>query len=210
MSREIPSGLMFDVADHRPSGGSSGPLEPLLSPLFGCQIWTNETLPARGEGGPEPMPKYRSHVAASESTPPPYEPCGVCGAVRDDSGNVLVLDLIGLDGEPVRVRTGIREGDRYVCGCCGCTPPGLADRIRRGRPRPSKPVRRPPARPKLTRRDRQEFRSSPDGRAYLAMLDAEDAGDRERASEIRLAFRLRAEGLLSAEELDERFELVEA
>lgn len=143
-------------------------LDPVVYPLFGCNAWTPATERRRKAG----------------------EVCDVCGAVRDKRGRVVELTGVGPDGEPLSVATGVREGDPYVCAACYSVAPSTEARLSRSLPR-RKMARRAlqhDRKAALSARDRDELRRTTSGRAYLAQLAAEDAGDLEKAYRIRSAF----------------------
>lgn len=157
-------------------------LDPVLHPLFGCNpVWT-------------------------EGEPPAGEPCPVCGAIRDELGNVVDVELIDDQGEPVTVRTGIQDRHPFVCVRCTAVPRAVARRLHRSLPR-SKLARRAAQvtgngprseRLALSKRDRRAVARTPAGRAWLAQLAAEDAGERGTARAIAIHLEQFTAGAMTA------------
>lgn len=100
---------------------------------------------------------------------------------------------------------GIRPGDPYCCLGCQSVSPANASAIRRGtRPRKARPRRAPRGRTRLKAVERAALARKPEGPACLALCDARDAGDSDRASAIEQAFALHQSGLIGLDELNER------
>lgn len=146
------------------------------------------------------------HTPAAEVIPAPGEPCGRCGAVRDERGKIRDVEVRDpLTGEHLgTVLTGIRAGDALACTACTCLEPALE----RLAPHTGYPVEDPaaPQRPKPTRlsaRDRRSLvRRGPVERAWLAMKDAEHAGDAITAGRLQTLIYRHRDGLIGDAELD--------
>ena len=160
------------------------------------------TIQARLYGPPiEALLGIRPHVPGSDVRPPAFEPCARCGAIRDEAGKVLWVRSVRADGTCTVRPTGIQEGDALACISCQCLSP--ADE--RGRGTQGKPPQdeqkrrdRPPAR--LTEKDRRSLGRDAVGRCWLALRDAEDAGQHERAGRLQtLLFRHRDREIDDAE-----------
>lgn len=155
----------------------AGPaLEPLLSPLFGCQPWSTEI----------------------EHDPEPGVPCPVCQAVRDRSGRVIAGGVRGADPT-----TG-RPADPYICAACQAVAPEVQRTIRHRKARVQRDPRPAPKPTRLTKREQRAVRRRPEGRAFLALVEARRKGDRDRVHHLELGFHLFKDGLIRASELEAR------
>jgi hypothetical protein len=121
---------------------------------------------------------------------PPVDggPCPRCGAVRVDGGDILP-------------GTGIQAGCALVCVSCDAMEPARECRARH-HAKPSRPRAESKPRPtRLTARERRSLIREPRGRAWVAMLDAEAAGDQERAARLQSGLYGFQDGHLSLEDL---------
>lgn len=145
----------------------------------------------------------RLWVSACEDPPEPGRPCWLCGAIRDDRGRVVSIQVPDpATGRPVQVPTGIREGDPLACAACGCLEPYLERTAHlRGEPPKDPPARGRP-RSRLTARDRKHLSRQPAGRVWLAMHDAEGSGDAERAGRLQSILYRHDDGAIGDDELE--------
>lgn len=145
----------------------------------------------------------RPLVPGRDVLPPPGEPCAHCGAIRDEHGRVLwARTVIPSEGRRSLRPTGIQEGDSLACVCCQCLSP--ADERGRGRRGDPIRVRDTPERPRteLTAKQRRVVARQAAGRVWLAMREAEAAGDRERAAELQTLIYRHRDGEIDDAELD--------
>jgi hypothetical protein len=159
-------GLLWDLvdvslADPADRLDDDRPPDPLLSPLMGADPGWSPATEAQRERPLGSRPVRDADGRVVGSRPA----CSICGG-------------------------GVAEGDPWICLGCGSVSPGNARRIRFARPRRGRPRPVPKKTNRLDRRERIALLRQAEGPACLALLDARDSGDAERASAIERAFAL--------------------